>query len=63
MTKLAAKLGAQKPDPVRPSSWSDYDPHFSRRKAIREPQGAEAAPILNRSNSPYFPKLPSVSRG
>lgn len=63
MTITAAKPIARKPEPVRASSWGDYDPHFPSRKVATAAQGAPIAPTLNLSNSPYFPSLAGTSRG
>ncbi len=63
MTRPAAKPVAQKPDPAKAPSWSDYDPYFPARKTSASAQSATVAGALNRSNSPHFPRLPTVGRG
>ncbi len=63
MTRTAPKPVDRKSDAAKSASWSDYDPYFSPRKAPAGSQGRPAAPALNRSNSPYFPRLPGVSQG
>ena len=63
MTKPAAKPVAWKPDPATGPTWGDYNPYFPGQKAVSKAQSAPNASMLNRSNSPYFPILPSASRG